>query len=190
MKGVGLSSWRIVYNVALFIAFVVGYLRQDIFAATFVVMAGVAGEIMVTVALRQKVSRLQWIGLVVVTTLGSATLLLRDDTFIKLRPTAVYWLIAATFGIALVMDKNPIELIVRRWFDAPGELWIRLTKIWVVILAVIGALNLALAFSVSTDTWVLWRVFGAPGVIAVLITAQVVRYREFLQKARADSPLA
>lgn len=188
MKNVGLSSWRIAYNVALFIAFVVVYLRQDIFAATIVVMAGVAGEIAVTVALRQKVDRLQWIGLAVVTALGSATLLLRDDTFIKLRPTAVYWLIATAFSVALVMDKNPIELIVRRWFDAPGELWIRLTKLWVAILAVIGALNLALAFSVSTDTWVLWRVFGAPGLIAVLITSQVVRYRRFLVRARADSP--
>lgn len=190
MKSVGLSSWRIAYNVALFIAFVVVYLRQDIFAATIVVMAGVAGEIMVTATLGQKVDRLQWSGLAIVAALGSATLLLRDDTFIKLRPTAVYWLIAATFSIALVAHKNPIELIVRRWFDAPSELWIRLTKLWVAILTVIGALNLAIAFSVSTDIWVLWRVFGAPGLIVVLITAQVVRYRRFLTRARADSPLS
>lgn len=190
MKNAGVTPWRMAYNMALFVAFVVTYLAVDIFAATIVVMAGVMGEIALTLALRQKVSKLQWIGLLIVLVLGGATLLVRDDTFIKLRPTAVYWLIAAAFLIALLMRKNPIELIVGRWFDAPTEVWIRLARSWVGILFVIGAVNLPVAFLVSTDLWVLWRVFGAPGLIALLVAGQVVRYRRLLIRSRVTSSMS
>lgn len=189
MKYAGVTPWRMAYNMALFVGFVVAYLAIDIFAATIVVMAGVMGEIALTLALRQKVSKLQWIGLLIVLVLGSATLLVRDDTFIKLRPTAVYWLIAAAFLIAFLMRRNPIELIVGRWFDAPTEVWVRLARSWVVILFVIGAVNLPVAFLVSTDLWILWRVFGAPGLIAVLVAAQVVRYRHFLTRSPVRTPM-
>ena len=43
----------------------------------------------------RKVDNMLWVSLAVIVVFGGATLLLQDETFIKWKPTVLYWLFAA-----------------------------------------------------------------------------------------------
>ncbi|MGW5152015.1 inner membrane-spanning protein YciB [Rhodococcus koreensis] len=178
--------WRAAYNIAVVFAFFTVYKTTDIFAATIVVMSAVGLEVAWTLARRRRVDRLQWAGLGLVLLLGGSTLLFRNDIFIKLRPTGVYWLIAAAFmSLIAACGRYPVQLILGRWVHAPEHLWARVSRTWIVALFAIGSANLAVAYSLPTDTWVNWRVFVAPGLLLVLALGQCVRYRRYLSEAVA-----
>lgn len=178
--------WRVAYNLAVAIAFFAVYKTIDMFAATIVVMSAVGVEVAWTLARRRRVDRLQWAGLGLALVLGGSTLLFRNDLFIKLRPTGVYWLIAAAFVSSIAACRRyPIQLILGRWVQAPEHLWARVSRTWIVALFVIGTANLAFAYSLPTDAWVNWRVFVAPGLLLSLALGQCVRYRSYLSEAVA-----
>lgn len=170
---------RIAYNLATVAAFFAVFKFFGIYAATIVVMTSVAAEVLWTAIRHKRVSRLQWIGLFLVIALGGATLIFRNEIFIKWRPTGVYWLIALAFLFSLLaLGKNPVRLIIGRWVTLPDARWARLAWSWVGILTALGFANLAVAYQLSTEVWVNWRVFGAPGLILVIIVAQCAWLRE------------
>nr|WP_271213567.1 septation protein IspZ [Rhodococcus wratislaviensis]GLK40716.1 hypothetical protein GCM10017611_75910 [Rhodococcus wratislaviensis] len=186
--------WRAAYNIAVVIAFFTVYKTTDIFAATIVVMSAVGLEVAWTLVRSRRVDRLQWAGLGLVLVLGGSTLLFRNDLFIKLRPTGVYWLIAAAFvSLTSVCGRYPVQLLLGRWVNAPEHLWARVSRTWIVALFAIGSANLAVAYSFPTDTWVNWRVFVAPGLLLGLALGQCARYRSYLAEAiathRAKTPV-
>ena len=51
-----------------------------------------------TFARHRKVEPMQWISLLIIAVFGGATLLLHNETFIKWKPTVLYWL----FSVALL----------------------------------------------------------------------------------------
>lgn len=170
---------RIAYNLATVVVFFVVFKFSGIYAATIVVMTSVVAEVLWTALRHKRVSRLQWFGLFLVISLGGATLIFRNEIFIKWRPTGVYWLIALAFLVSmLALGKNPIRLILGRWVTLPDPRWTRLAWSWVGILTALGFANLVVAYQLSTEIWVNWRVFGAPGLILVIIVAQCIWLRE------------
>ncbi|MCZ4586109.1 septation protein IspZ [Rhodococcus opacus] len=179
--------WRVFYNAALVVAFMATYKTAGIFAATVVVISGVVGEIIVTLARRQRVDKLQWTGLCLVLVLGGSTLLFHNETFIKWRPTGVYWLIAGAFLTSLMVAKrDPVRVIIGRWVSAPDAVWRFLSWSWFVALVAVGAVNIVVAYTMSTDTWVNWRVFVAPGSLLALAVAQATWHRNYILTAWRD----
>src|SRR5678816_4707480 len=104
---------------------------------------------------RRKVDGMLWVSLVVITVFGGMTLFLHDETFIKWKPTVLYWL----FGLTLLVSefgfrKNLIKLMMGKQMTLPDALWRKLMLSWVGFFIVMGVLNLYVAFNFSTDTWV------------------------------------
>jgi intracellular septation protein len=115
-----------------------------------------------------------WVSLGLVVVFGGATLLLRDETFIKWKPTVLYWLFAITlFGSAQFFGKNLIRaMLSQAQMNLPEPLWARLNLAWAGFFAVMGVLNLWVAFNFSTDTWVSFKLFGSMGLMLVFIIGQ------------------
>src|SRR5260221_6740311 len=74
------------------ILFFVAYKVTDIFVATGVAIAAAIFQIGWALARRHKISGMQWTSVVVVVLFRGATLILRDETVIKWKPTVLYWL--------------------------------------------------------------------------------------------------
>jgi hypothetical protein len=96
-----------------------------------------------------------WVSLGLVVVFGGATLLLRDETFIKWKPTVLYWLFASTlFVSARFFGKNLIRaMLSQAQMNLPEPLWTKLNLAWAGFFAAMGVLNLWVAFNFSTDTW-------------------------------------
>src|SRR6266700_2250199 len=110
---------------------------------------------------------------------GGATLLLHDETFIKWKPTVLYWLFAAILAVGrLGFRRNLIGALLKE-ITLPDAVWARVTWIWVAFLLAMGGVNLYVATHYSTAAWVNFKVWGAMGMfflLAVGTVASVARY--------------
>jgi intracellular septation protein len=125
-----------------------------------------------------------WVSLAVIVVFGGATLLLQDETFIKWKPTVLYWLFAAALAVAmLAFRKNLIRAMMEGQVTLPDSVWGRLLASWIAFFALMGALNLVVAYSFSTDAWVNFKLFGGMGLMLAFIVLQALMLARYIEKA-------
>jgi intracellular septation protein len=158
----------------------------DIYTATAVVMAAMTVQVAALLALRKKVSGIQWFTLGIILLFGGATLLLRDPTFIKWKPTVINWMFAVLLlaGPA-VLGKNFLRLMLQEHMTAPERVWAQLNVAWAVVFILIGALNLVVAYHFSERIWGFFKVFGITGILLVFSVAQAVYLSRFMPEQEA-----
>ena len=158
----------------IFIFFVV-YKLQDIFAATAALMISAVIQVGWSWLRHRKVDTLYWVTLGLTLVLGGATLLLKDETFIKWKPTVVNWLFAAAFLVSQYVGSKPIlQRMMANNIRLPDAIWLRLNWSWIIFFTAIGAVNLYVAFSghFSDDAWVNFKLFGMMGLTIVFVVGQ------------------
>ena len=144
------------------IAFVVVYFTtRDIFLATGVLMVGVTLQIAVYWLMKKPIGNELKVTFWASILLGGMTLLLRDETFIKWKPSIVNWLIAvALIGAHLIARTYLIEKMLGKVLELPSRAWLVLTYGWAGAFTLAGGLNIWVAYTFSTDTWVTFKLFG------------------------------
>jgi intracellular septation protein len=114
---------------------------------------------------KKKVDAMLWISVAVIVVFGGATIWLHDETFIKWKPSILYWLFGTLLlGGRLVFHRNLLRSVLGPQLAVPDAVWERLLWLWIAFFAAIGAVNLAVAFSVPTATWVNFKLFGLMGI--------------------------
>jgi len=120
-----------------------------------------------------KVDTMLWVSFSIILVFGGATLLLHDEAFIKVKPTALYWLFAATLLFSKILfGKNLIRKLMEEKMSLPDRIWNQLNLAWSGFFIGLGILNLYVAWNFSTDTWVNFKLFGATGIMFVFIILQ------------------
>ncbi len=168
------------FPVALF--FVV-FKLYGIFVATAVAMAATFVQIGWVWFRHRKVEPMLWVSLGVIVVFGGATLLLQNETFIKWKPTVLYWLFAATLSIgALLFRKNLIRSMMEKQVTLPEPVWKKLLLSWIAFFSMMGVLNLFVAFNYSTDTWVNFKLFGGMGLMLLFVFGQALLLARHIQE--------
>ena len=162
------------------ILFFVAYKAADIFVATGVAIVAIVLQVGYMLVRRRKVSNMQWMSLVIITVFGGATLLLRDEQFIKWKPTVLYWLAGAVFLGALAWKTNLVKAVMGEGVELPERVWTRLAVAWGIFFIFKGTLNLWVAYAFSTDTWVNFKLFGGMGLMLAFILGQAVWISRYL----------
>jgi intracellular septation protein len=147
--------------------------QAPILLATAVAILATFGQVGWLMARGRKVDRMLWISLAIIVVMGSATLLLRDPTFIKWKPTVLYWAFAAVLWTSSALfGRNLIQAMMREQLTLPDAVWSRLNFSWVGFFALMGALNLFVAYRFSESTWVNFKLFGGLGLMLVFVVVQ------------------
>jgi intracellular septation protein len=155
--------------------------QAPILLATVVVILATVGQILWVRLRHGKVDKMLWFSLALVVILGSLTLLLRDDSFIKWKPTLLYWVFAATLLVSGLIGKSLVRAMFAEHIQMPDVRWRQLNLVWVGFFALLGALNLVIARNYDTETWVNFKVFGGMGLVLLFMLAQgfwLMRYAE------------
>ncbi len=147
--------------------------QAPIMLATAVAILATLGQIGYLLLRRKKVDGMLWVSLAIITVFGGATIYFHNETFIKWKPTVLYWF----FGAALLIGqalfrKNLIRMMMEKQIMLPDPLWQRLNLIWAGFFAAMGVLNLYVAYSFSTAIWVNFKLFGFTGLMFAFIIAQ------------------
>ena len=165
---------------------VVGPAEAPVLLATVVVIVATLLQILWLKARGRKVDTMLWVSLGLVTALGSATIYFHSESFIKWKPTVLYWVMGASLLVGqLVFRKNGIKSLMGAQMSLPDAVWRKVNFSWVAFFAVMGCINLWVAFNFSTSTWVNFKLFGSMGLMLVFILAQAF----FLNKhLKTDTP--
>ncbi|MCM2308039.1 MAG: septation protein A [Sulfuritalea sp.] len=180
---------KFLFDLFPVILFFAAFKVFDIYIATGVVIAATMAQIGWVWHRHGKVDTMLWVSLGLVVVFGGATLILHDETFIKWKPTILYWLFAVTlFGSAQFFGKNLIRAMLEQQVELPAALWSRLNFAWIGFFAVMGVANLWVAFNFSTDIWVSFKLFGGMGLMIVFIILQGVVLARYLPDEKAPPP--
>ncbi len=151
----------------------VGATEAPVLLATIVVILATLLQIAWLVIRGKKVDTMLWATFGIVAVLGGATVWFHDPTFIKWKPSVLYWAMAAGFWIsATLFGKNLLQSIVGEQLRLPAPIWQRLNLAWVVFFALMGAVNLYVAYHYSTSTWATFKVFGLSAMMLVFMIVQ------------------
>ena len=176
---------KFLFDLFPVVLFFVAFKLFDIYVATAVAIAGTFLQIGWLKWRRRKVDTMMWVTLVIIVVFGGATLALHDETFIKWKPTVLYWLFAAVLGAAeLVFRKNLIRATLGEQVRLPDAAWTRLNWSWAGFFVFMGAANLYVAFNFSTDTWVSFKLFGGMGLMLLFVLLQAA----FLARHMDEKP--
>ena len=113
------------------------------------------------------------ITLALIVVLGGATILLRDEMFIKWKPSVVNWLFAAVFlGSQFIGSKNIVRRMMDKAVTLEDVIWTRLNLAWAGFFVFAGLLNVYVVYNYDTDTWVNFKLFGLLGLTVAFVIAQ------------------
>jgi len=154
---------------------VVGPSEAPVLLATVVVIIATLAQILWLKVRGKKVDTMLWVSLALVTVLGGATIYFHSENFIKWKPTVLYWVMGSALLVGqLVFKKNGIKSLMGAQMELPDAIWRAVNFSWIGFFAVMGVLNLWVAFTFSTDTWVNFKLFGGLGLMVVFVLAQAV----------------
>jgi intracellular septation protein len=125
---------------------------------------------------------------VIVLVFGGLTLYLRDETFIKLKPTIVYSMFAVLLAAGLLMKKPVLELLLGPVFNLTEEGWRKLTLRWALFFAAMAVLNELIWRNVSTDAWVSFKAFGFLPLTFLFAVTQVPLMQRYGEPVEEGDP--
>lgn len=165
---------KILFDFFPILAFFIAYKWGGIYVATGIAMVASLGQVLWS---RHKKGRFEMMPLITLFTiliLGGATLLFKNESFIKWKPTVVYWVLALVFlGSQYFGQRKPImQRLAEDNIALPNFVWQRLNVSWVLFFLCMGVLNLYVANQFDTDTWVNFKLFGTLLCTLIFIIGQ------------------
>ena len=141
--------------------------QAAILTATIAAISASLVQVLIVFLRGKKPEPMLWISLGVILVFGGLTVFLQNEMFIKWKPTILYWIFGSILLYGIVTGKNFMTMVLKKQLALPKECWDATQKIWCVFFALVGLVNLAVAYLCSTDTWVNFKMFGLLGITFV-----------------------
>jgi intracellular septation protein len=152
---------------------------EQILFSTKVFVPTILASLAASYVLTRKLPRMAVITAVVVTIFGGLTLILRDDTFVKMKPTILYGLFAGILGFGLLRGQSYLKYLMDELIPMREEGWMKFTTRFVVFYLLLAALNEIVWRTYGTDAWVNFRTFVLPLANVGFIMAQVPLFQRY-----------
>jgi intracellular septation protein len=168
------------------ILFFAAFKVAGIYVATGVAIAATIAQILWLRHSTGRIEPMQWVSLAVIVLFGGATIALHNETFIKWKPTVLYWLMAGSLLAGqLVFGKNLLKSLMGSQMELPEGAWRVATWSWIGFFTVMGVLNLWVAFNYDTETWVNFKLFGGMGLMVLFIVGQAIYLGRYMKADEA-----
>jgi len=134
--------------------------RYHLFVATGAFMVAIVAAMVASYLVTRHVPLMALVTGVIVLVLGTLTLVLHDETFIKVKPTIIYGLFAVVLGGGLLFGRSFIAILFDQMFNLTPQGWRILTLRWALFFLGMAILNEIIWRTQSTDFWVGFKAFG------------------------------
>jgi intracellular septation protein len=151
---------KLALDIGPLVLFFAANARFGIFTATAAFMAAVLVALIVSYAVTRHVAIMPLVTALIVLIFGTLTLVLHNETFIKLKPTIIYLLFGGTLAGGLMFGKSFLGILFDSVFDLTDEGWRKLTWRWVWFFFALAVINEIVWRNFSTDVWVSFKLFG------------------------------
>jgi intracellular septation protein len=151
---------KIALDLGPLVLFFVANSRFGIFTATATFMIAVLVALAASYVLTRRLPIMPVVTAIIVLIFGGVTLILHNDTFIKIKPTIIYALFGAVLLGGLLFGKPLLGIVFDSLFHLTEEGWRKLTLRWALFFFVLAVLNEIVWRNTSTNVWVDFKVFG------------------------------
>ncbi|MEI6025212.1 MAG: septation protein A [Betaproteobacteria bacterium] len=166
----------------------VGLGEAPVLLATVVVIAATLAQVAWLKLRRRKVDTMLWVSLALVVVLGGLTIWFHSETFIKWKPSALYWAMGLCLWLSpLLFNRNLLKVLLGEQLQLPGKVWHRLNFAWVAFFGIMGFLNVWVAYSFSTATWVNFKLFGGMGLMLLFVLVQGLWISRYVEPDAPDN---
>ncbi len=132
---------------------------------------------------RKKVDAMLWISFIIIMVFGGATLYFQSETFIKWKPTVLYWCYCGAFALAhFVFKTNLIQTAMGGQIKLPSNIWARLSFAWMGYFLLMGVVNLYVAFNFSTDTWANFKLIAVVAIMPAFVIIQSLFLAKYMEE--------
>lgn len=163
--------------------------QSAILLATAAAIVATALQIGYLLVRGRKIDTMLWLSLGVILVAGGATIYFHDETFIKWKPTILYWAFAAVLLVAqLFYRKNLMRSVMEAHLNLPDPVWNRVGYVWILFFVAMGLLNLLMAFVVfraDTSAWVSFKLFGFTGIFFAFTMIQAMMLSKYIKEEDA-----
>lgn len=163
---------RLLLDLGPLVIFFASFKLLGIFGATAAFMAAVLVALALDWILERRLSPIPLFTAVLVVIFGGLTLYLKNDLFIKMKPTVLYGIFGAVLLAGLRFNRLFIKYVFAQAFEMDEAGWRKLTRRWALFFLGLAVLNEIVWRTTSTDTWVSFKVVGIMGLIFLFALAQ------------------
>ena len=164
-----------------------------IFVATGVFMVAMILAMMISQFRYRHISPLLWFSGLMVVVLGGLTIWLHNETFIKIKPTIYYSVIAALLLFGLMTGRNLLKMVLGTVYPGLSDRgWYLLTRNWVIFFAVMAVVNEAVWRTTSTDSWVAFKLWVFLPITFLFMAANVpmlLRHGFEIDESKEEPPI-
>lgn len=156
-----------------------------IFATAVTLLASVL-QISYLLLKRVKVDAMLWVSFITIMVFGGATIYFHSETFIKLKPTVLYWCYGGALLLSqLIFKKNLIKAAMSAQVQLPETVWSRLGLVWIAYFTLMGLANLFVAQQFSTSTWATFKLVSLVGIMPAFIIGQSLFLSKYIEDTEA-----
>jgi intracellular septation protein len=123
-------------------------------------------------ALTGRLSRMQLMTLVLVVVMGGLSVWLKDERFIKMKPTLLYLAFGGILGFGLLRGKSYLSGVMEEVVPMTAEGWMILTRRMTAFFFALAVANEAVWRLMSTEAWVNFKTFGLTAALFLFILTQ------------------
>jgi intracellular septation protein len=162
--------------------------HAGIFTATALFIPAILVALAISYAITRHLPVMPVVTAVIVVVFGGMTLVLQDETFIKLKPTIIYLLFAAVLLGGLAFRKPLLGMVFDSVFNLTDEGWRKLTLRWGLFFLAMAVLNEFVWRTQSTTFWVNFKAFGFLPLTFLFAMAQFPLLQKYAVPESNDEP--
>jgi intracellular septation protein len=163
---------RLALDLGPLLLFFAAFEMAGIYVATGVFMVAILIALGVGYWLERRLGVMPLFTAFLVLVFGGLTIYLKNDTFIKMKPTVLYALFGFTLIGGLKFNRLFIKYIFTQAFDLTEEGWRKLTWRWGLFFLFLAVLNEIVWRSFTTEVWVNFKVWAVLPIFVVFALAQ------------------
>lgn len=180
---------KLLFDFFPIVLFFIVFKFWGIYTATAVAMVASITQVLLYRLKFQQFEKMQLFSMAIIIILGSATLFFHNPWFIKWKPTGIYWLSALVFFSSQFFGSKPL---IQKMMDSnvtlDTSIWRRLNVSWSLFFLIMGALNIYVAYSYDTETWVNFKLFGGIGLTLLFVLIQAYYLTKHMDDTRLEKP--
>ena len=161
----------------LLLFFGANYLYSDLMFSVKVLVVATIVSLAASWVLERRISMMAAFGCAALVFFAGLTLYFDNELFIKIKPTILTLMFAAAIAGGRAMGRNPLAAIMGSQVKLTNDGWRIMSWLWVAMFACSALANEIAWRTLSTDSWVTFKVFGLTGISLgfVLLSLPVIQ---------------